>query len=193
MCAQCGKQFRRYAGNVKSEKSYCSRDCMEESRAAIKLVKICKQCGKPFAIYASSVESSNASGNFCSTKCYHESMTIDGERTYAGFAAAKKRNFDGKQFCAVCGTTKNIHIHHIIPNRLTHDHSKGNLIPLCAKHHAAIEPATRNFIASMNGDIKMAGTLLKIVLRDRQFRTYSILCALTENRGENRWVDRKRK
>nr|DAM25456.1 MAG TPA: NinG protein [Caudoviricetes sp.] len=184
VCAHCGEQFQRYSANVKSKNNYCSRDCMEKSKAAKKIRETCKWCGKVFYVYASSIETSNAAGKFCSTKCYHKSMTIDGERTYAGFQTSKKLNFKGKQFCAVCGGTRNIHIHHIIPNRLTHDQSKTNLIPLCAKHHPQIEAVTREFIAAMDGDIETAGTLLKTALRDRQFQTYSMLVALSNPRGQ---------
>lgn len=175
ICTHCGKKFQRYAANAKSQNSYCSRDCMEKSRTAEKIKNTCKWCGKPFSVYASSIAASNASGKFCSTKCYHESMTIDGERTYAGFRTSKRINFKGKQFCAVCGTTKNIHIHHIVPNRLTHDQGKDNLIPLCAVHHPMIEAVTREFISSMDGEIEVASELLKIALRDRQIQTYSML------------------
>jgi hypothetical protein len=104
-------------------------------------------------------------------------MTLDKERNYRGFRLAKERYFSTKQFCAICGTTENINIHHIVPNRITHDQSKENLIPICAKHHPQIERATKTFIDAMGGDIERAGELLKIVLRDRQFRTYAMIKA----------------
>lgn len=65
----------------------------------------------------------------------------------------------------------------IVPNRITHDQSKENLIPICAKHHPQIERAAKTFIDAMGGDIERAGELLKIVLRDRQFRTYAMIKA----------------
>jgi hypothetical protein len=45
----------------------------------------------------------------------------------------------GFPFCAVCGTTKRLQVHHIIPFRLTQDNSKANLVPLCVTHHRWIE------------------------------------------------------
>lgn len=175
ICGNCGKEFGRYASNVKGKTNFCSRACMEESRKGEVRSQKCEYCGKPFTVYASAVEKTNAAGRFCSKVCYHKSMTIDEERVYTGFEVAKKKYFRGAQFCAVCGTTKRINIHHIIPNRLTHDQSRENLIPLCAAHHPMIEAATRDFISAMDGDVEKAGELLRLALRDRQFQTLAMI------------------
>lgn len=182
VCRNCGVSFRRYAGNVRSNAHYCSKKCFEESRKTQKLQTKCEFCGAGFEVYVSSVRSSNAAGRFCSTQCYHESMTLDKERNYRGFREAKRKHFNGVQFCAICGATKNINIHHIVPNRITHDQSAKNLIPLCNKHHPQIEKATRAFIDAMDGEIEMAGELLNLALRERQMQTFAMLKTLASKK-----------
>ena len=61
MCDYCGKEFERYASNIKpNRKHYCSKECMQESKKAAKEKRICKTCGKEFEVYASVLKSSNA-------------------------------------------------------------------------------------------------------------------------------------
>lgn len=82
MCDYCGKEFERYASNIKpNRKHYCSKECMQESKKAVKEKRICKTCGKEFEVYASVLKSSNASGNFCSRECYYQDLEkIKGEQ-----------------------------------------------------------------------------------------------------------------
>ena len=232
MCDYCGKEFERYASNIKpNRKHYCSKECMQESKKAVKEKRICKTCGKEFEVYASVLKSSNASGNFCSRECYYQDLEkikgeqnpkykrdccicpncgkefyqipskikayqnvfccrkckddfmgfyIGGDKNHlwkggakayrGGFKKVKRQNFSGTQFCAVCGTTKDIHIHHIIPYRLTEDNSVDNLIPLCRKHHKKMESMTLPFI-EMCEDKEIAKKYLNILFRSIQFDT----------------------
>ena len=139
-CAYCGKQMQIYASAVR-KRNYCNKECRDKQYAKVRESRTCLQCGKSFTVLTSVIEKSNASGRFCSTTCYWESMKKPHAK-YPGFRKAKKQFFAGKQFCAICGTTKNIQIHHIIPNRLTQDQRKINLLPLCPKHHNRIERFT---------------------------------------------------
>jgi len=41
-----------------------------------------------------------------------------------------------------CNETKNLHVHHIVPHRISEDNSLDNLITLCPKHHRIIESQT---------------------------------------------------
>lgn len=132
-CKNCGEK-------VKSAKAiFCSVKCKSEYAREDRK---CKTCGQTFSVTRSSISSnSNASGNFCSRKCY-EKYLCNGERT-TGRGSQWKRTRDeviaAFPFCAKCGTTKNLQVHHITPFRLTHDNSKDNLVPLCVKHHKEIE------------------------------------------------------
>jgi len=200
-----------------------------------KVNRICKTCQKTFKVYKSSLEKSNASGNFCSRKCYNIHLTtLKGEKNKlynridskcdfckkeikiipAKFKAYKKHfcsnecrynfhigryaqeknpfwkgghiksrgNFNTikslffkkKQFCAICGTFKSIHIHHIIPYRCTKDNSKSNLIPLCRKHHRIIEVLTWDIVKTKS-KFEDVSFILGGILRDRQIQTFYVL------------------
>ena len=187
ICDNCGKQFKRFKGNIKSIlNNYCSRKCMIEHKKADVLHRICKNCGREFDIYKSSIEKTNASGNYCCRECYNEDMTLDKERVYTGFAKSKRENFGKKQFCAICGTTKKIHIHHIMPNRITHDQSKENLIPLCATCHIKIERLTRDILKAFEGEHEKAEPLLRLVLRQRQFETSLVIKEILNGNSKNK-------
>ena len=132
-CKNCGEK-------VKSAKAiFCSVGCKSEHA---RQDRQCKTCGQTFSLLRSSIgKSTNASGNFCSRKCYNKYL-CNGEKT-TGRGSQWKR-IRGEvisefPFCAKCGTTKNLQVHHITPFRLTRDNSKENLVPLCAKHHKEIE------------------------------------------------------
>lgn len=68
-------------------------------------------------------------------------------------------------------TTKKIQIHHIIPYRLTQDNSRENLIPLCVKHHKAIEYIGLDLLKS-DTDYERVKFLFNTILRERQLITY---------------------
>jgi hypothetical protein len=114
-----------------------------------RLQSICKSCGKTFH-YHKSV----SKGLFCSPKCFGE-----GNRGYANvnYIGAGKYNRGSnwnnirkdirardKYVCMKCGMSNEecllefgceLHIHHIVPYRLTKDNSSNNLISLCPVCH----------------------------------------------------------
>lgn len=175
-CDYCGKTFMRYAGNVKNTTKvhFCDRTCKNAYYKAEQVERECKNCGKKFRVYKSVLNDSNASGNYCSSKCYWESMKKD-SLVYNGFKEAKKKYFSKPQVCAVCGTPKKIQIHHIIPNRLTQDQRKQNLIPLCPLHHNRIERMTAELHILFADDYDLELMLLNNILRTRQLETYCYL------------------
>lgn len=176
-CEYCGTVFNRAKSNCKQcRHHFCSKDCFVRYNERPKAERICKYCGKVFSVYKSALENTNATGNYCSRECYYKSMEIAGASYYrADFGRVKKRYFSGVQFCALCGTTKNIHIHHIIPFRLTEDNCKDNLIPLCSKHHIQFERASRPFIKMMDSDLELAKLMLNNILQERQMATHTIV------------------
>lgn len=187
ICDNCGKKFKRFKGNIKAiHNNYCSRECMLEHRKGEKLKRVCKNCGKEFEIYKSWIAKTNASGNYCCWQCYSEAQTLDKERVYTGFAKAKRKHFNKKQFCAICGTTKKIHIHHIMPNRISHDQNKENLIPLCASCHPKIERVTRDFLKAFDGEYEKAEPLLRMILRQRQYATSLVIKEILNGNSKNK-------
>lgn len=165
ICKQCGKEFEIYAsaltGKTNSSGNYCSRKCYNEAQRTFtgeknnhysSVTVHCANCGKEIKKTPSRLRTyKNA---FCSLKCkseYHHNY-IDGDKNcnwkggyshYRGedFERIKSEYFTDKR-CAICGTKEKIHIHHIIPYRLTHDNSPRNLIPLCIRHHKWFESLT---------------------------------------------------
>ncbi len=133
-CKLCGESFRASTGQT-----YCSVECRSKDA---RVERECKCCGVSFQVFKSAINgNTNASGNFCTRACY-EKYLCNGERT-TGRGSQWKRTRDeviaAFPFCAKCGTTKNLQVHHITPFRLTHDNSKKNLVPLCVKHHKEVE------------------------------------------------------
>lgn len=144
VCAQCGENF--YPRRSENRK-YCSVQCFNNKIKAEKLKRVCKQCGEVFEIYAS-VLKTNASGNFCSRGCYEEWMS---DADYTGGRGSRWKRIrrgviKATPFCALCGATNRLEVHHIAPYRLTMDNSKENLIPLCKKCHTKFEYITRDVI-----------------------------------------------
>jgi hypothetical protein len=87
------------------------------------------------------VRAKNSSGLFCSRFCYEEFLGAGSKTTSRGrgWALARKEALRENPFCALCGTMEKLHVHHIIPFRISRDNSQKNLIPLCRSHHKRVE------------------------------------------------------
>lgn len=181
-CHQCGKLFKRSASNVSARMNFCNMQCLREYQKTLHEDRLCLNCGKKFSVISSTIKSSNAMGKFCCKECYHKYMEKEDWEGYrADFKRLKKKYFKGIQFCAICGTTKKIHIHHIIPFKITQDNRKKNLIPLCSRHHVQIEHISRDFIECME-DKETALDMINNILRTRQLATWAVLNGLYEER-----------
>lgn len=168
------KDIKPYERNAKKHDERQIKNVKSMKKRIGKIPVKCDYCGKKFRVYKSVLNDSNASGNYCSSKCYWESMKKD-SLVYKGFKEAKKKYFSKPQVCAVCGTPKKIQIHHIIPNRLTQDQRKQNLIPLCPLHHNRIERMTAELHILFADDYDLELMLLNNILRTRQLETYCYL------------------
>lgn len=173
ICDCCGKTFTKYKSDLKSKKHFCSVECKREYEKQNRVERTCKECGRIFQIPKSVISGkTNASANFCCRECYDKYLSdFNRTDTYRGFKQAKRKYFSGKQFCAICGTTEKIQIHHIIPYRLTQDNSRENLIPLCVKHHKAVEYIGLDLLKA-DTDYERVKFLFNTILRERQHITY---------------------
>ena len=162
-CKGCKKQIRKSLNQ-----NYCTSSCRSINNRE---ERECKKCNKPFTILKSALKT-NASGNFCSRHCYELFLCKSGRTTGRGSQWKKIRDqvVVAFPFCAVCGTTKKLQVHHIIPFRLTHDNSKENLIPLCVTHHKAVE---YSFVKTEHEeiDIQTQSIFWRATLRARQILT----------------------
>ena len=170
-CKNCDNKIEAY-----KKWDYCSKECSHKEKIE---KRKCKECDCEFEILKSKLKSSNTSGNFCSRKCY-ENYLCDTDRTTGRGSQWKKiRNIAIKKapFCAICGTTKNLQVHHIIPFRYTNDNSQSNLIPLCIKHHKKVEIIT-NDILKVHRDFKISKLIISSMLKENQLATFAKIKAV---------------
>lgn len=198
-CLTCGKKFFVYKSSIEKSNTsgnYCCRDCYNEHLRTLvgdkspsykSSVIECCFCGKPVITNPYRMKTYNR--RFCSIECKTNFYSGEnapnwkgGYRSYRGnFEIIKKECFGKTNFCALCGTTKNIHIHHIIPYRLTEDNSLDNLIPLCSSHHKIFESASLQFIEMMEDDYEAAKWYLNNILRTRQNATRIVIKEVAKN------------
>lgn len=167
-CINCSVRFWAYKSNVRNKK-YCSVACKSKySRAD----RVCKNCDKSFTICKSLIEQSNATGNYCSRSCYVAKMTTGLTKNKNGFRTISDRIRKTNPMCALCGTKKAIHIHHIEPYRYTQNNNLENLIPLCNSHHKVVENQTEQLLKI---DVQeRVFSIIGNILRDRQQLTASV-------------------
>jgi hypothetical protein len=170
-CARCGITFRTNGhANKRANRRFCSRACREEP----KLHRICKECGIEFDVLPSVLSGkTNASANFCCRPCYMNwlcRLNPNPSRGY-GWHEIRRQARRAAPFCAYCGTTTRLDVHHIIPYRLTADNAHDNLIPLCRKHHKAVEMDFLEMERVVANDLGAAKQVLGAELRARQAET----------------------
>lgn len=195
-CKTCKGAFYVYKSSLEKSNSsgnFCCRICYntylktrtgEKHNRYNKIDLECNQCLKPIKVIPAKIKEYPT--HFCSKKCkfdYHsENYSGANNPSWKGghierrgnFNSVKRNNFKFPQFCALCGTSKNTHIHHIIPFRFTQDNSLNNLIPLCVKHHRLIEVLTYR-IKDTGVDFKYIGLFINNILRQKQMETFTIL------------------
>lgn len=160
-CQYCQKRYRGRALR------FCSLACRRQHQADMRLNRKCVECGAAFSV-APSVLNTNATARFCSRPCYHKFLCRTERTTGRGsqWAVARNEAVRVAPFCAICGTTKTLQVHHAVPFRLTRDNSQGNLVPLCVRHHRWVE--TMFVETERHGVPPEARLLWMSMLRERQ-------------------------
>lgn len=205
VCETCGKDFKVFLSAITGTNAtgrFCSRPCYTEFKKTLtgqkshmynKVDTQCSYCGVQIQVIPARMDAYES--HYCSNDCRHKAHV----GAYAGaknpnwrgghikrkgnFATVKSIHFPGVKFCAFCGTTKKIHIHHIIPYRYTQDNSLTNLIPLCVSHHRVVELLTWDILeSSEDTDYEYAKELLNNILRSIQFVTYQNIKKIIEAR-----------
>lgn len=75
-----------------------------------------------------------------------------------------------------------LHVHHIVPYRLTHDNDNANLIPLCPKCHKNVELVS---VGAMNDSGVNPLEIMPVIaamLRYRQYATAQLIKRITNER-----------
>lgn len=192
ICKHCNKEFEILKCKLKTNASgnFCCRECYnkylktltgEKNKNYNRIIYNCDYCGKELKIIPAKFK--DREKHFCNKDCrskYHIGKFANekngnwrgGHKNRKGdFEAVKKKNFKNKQVCAICGSTKKIHIHHIIPFRYTEDNSLNNLIPLCNSCHRKVEIITWDLLDSANwGNFELLKILLNSTLREMQLK-----------------------
>ena len=182
-CCFCGKETLKYKSSIKGGKNFCDLQCMRNYEKTLTQKRKCHYCGKEFYVYKSALRTPNTNGKYCSRDCCDKAKIMPYKEYDRGnFEEVKAKYFSYPQFCAICGTTKNIHIHHIIPYRLTQDNSPSNLVPLCIKHHPEYEKASLGFIELMKDDYETAKVMLNNMWRAKQRVTMQVIRRILSER-----------
>lgn len=195
-CKTCSKTFLIYKSILKSSNAsgnFCSRPCYNtylktrvgEKHNRYSQVELeCDNCETRIRVIPAKIKEHNH--HFCSRECKHKFHIgkFVGEKNSnwqgghinrrGNFESVKSNHFKPPQFCALCGTTKKIHIHHIIPFRFTQDNSLSNLIPLCVKHHRLVEILTYNIIET-GVNLETMKIYLNNIFRQKQIETHIII------------------
>lgn len=135
-CRHCGTDF---PAPPSSRQRFCSRACRH---AAQSVERTCATCGGSFRIAQSVLsDRTNSSGRFCSRSCYERHLCRTPRVNGRGsrWKTIRRAALGQTPFCACCGKTQHLQVHHIIPFRLTRDNSPTNLIPLCRACHKRVE------------------------------------------------------
>jgi len=141
ICENCDEQFRPSSSSNPSK--YCSEKCFgEDNRVELDTV-YCKNCGDSFETYPfQDVE-------FCSKSCstsrefhWNWSGGNDNVRNTAEYREWKSSVHDRFNSCNSCGSTENLHAHHIVP--ISEDESLAtdvnNGVLLCGDCHSKQHP-----------------------------------------------------
>lgn len=178
-CFNCGTDIPdRASQRTKSGERFCSVACRT---AFTSIARTCKHCGSSFSVWRSKISGkTNASANFCSRPCYEKWLCRTDRVTGRGsqWRRIRKEAIRRNPFCAICGTRRNLQVHHIVPFRLSFDNSQENLIPLCRKHHRYIETIFCEIEDDIDGDWETAKMILGCSIRERQEATRMVLLAL---------------
>ena len=211
-CQYCRSEFEVYPAKISehtnSSGNFCSRNCYslhlkrltgKLSNRYSKIELKCDQCESPILTIPSKMK--DRKSHFCSNKCRYEFHKgkysgsnngnwrggFDGYRG-TDWREARKLALKTQMFCAICGTMKNLHVHHIVPYRLCKSNDRDNLITLCPSHHMFIERLTDSIVALGNEDnesfdYKYTKFLLNTILRSRQIETFAHIRNLIRDLG----------
>ncbi len=199
-CNYCGDKFRYLKCKSKSNSSgnYCKRECYnnhlktivgENHRDYKRVDKMCAYCKEKIKIIPARADKNNCCSIECKIELHRGMFAGDKNGNWRGghkkrkgnFEQVKNKHFKGIKFCSLCGTSKKIDIHHVVPFRYTEDNSLKNLIPLCRSCHRKVEIITWQLI-----DTGIEHSALKIlmnsILRQMQAINYTKLRKLKNER-----------
>lgn len=154
-CKNCGVEFIEHKNSYNRRNgngTFCSLECKSDHGT---VEKDCKICGETFSAKKALVE--NNKGKYCSRGCYYIAETKEGTniRDTQEYNEWRKSVKNRDECCVECGSTENLHAHHIIP--VSEDKDKATDISngeaLCDSCHANKHPEISNLILSANRNV----------------------------------------
>lgn len=169
-CIRCEKEM--WVHKYNTVKKFCSRDCFaNHKRIYDKVLKQCKQCSKTFVW--NDRPRSNSKGVYCSLECrnlgYANVASIGDvtERRSRWRSVRKAFIKKGNDFCALCGIREaRLHVHHVIPYKVSYDNTDNNLVTVCPKCHARCEKSSRNILKLEGEHRKLAVLIFQADMQD---------------------------
>lgn len=163
LCVKCNTKF--YVPKKLLNQRFCSPSCYLSSRwgKSHKVEKTCVICSTVFVAYTSD---NNAT---CGKRCSSEWKSINqrGEKSHfwrGGINAPYHKEWKqirrvalerDKHQCTICGKTKGLSVHHIVPYRYSQSHDIDNLTTLCRVCHGTeevkVNAATRKGLEAGRG------------------------------------------
>lgn len=150
VCECCGKEFEvKESVKNKGYARFCSWECRtnilvgKEHPSFTGSEEVCLNCGKSFLVKKS--QKDKGAGKYCSLECKYEADRIfeqNGGKFYslAIWREIRKKCYErDNNSCTQCGSSENLHAHHIIPRRAGGVDELENLVTLCAKCHGKIK------------------------------------------------------
>jgi hypothetical protein len=138
VCAHCGTTFFTSRTAAARAKNHCCSRVCRNALAAV--YRVCGFCGCSFRVARSVLSGkTNSSANYCSTTCYHDAMARPDAAGARGsrWRAIQREALRRHPWCARCGETDRLEVHHMIPWRVTRDNTQENLVVLCHSCHLA--------------------------------------------------------
>jgi len=196
-CKQCGEFFyaRRAALlHTNASGNFCSRPCYNAwqrkqtgslSPSYRKIDTTCDECGTLISVTPSKMKI--YVHHFCSPSCrsrYTGRSLRRGRTPYgAAWKEARATALRTQRVCAFCATTHGLHVHHIVPWRLSLSHAQSNLIPLCCKHHMCVERYT-DTVLKEGVDATQFFEIFGNILRSAQLVSLAVLSDIAKNNNK---------
>lgn len=181
-CQRCSGRINGAKGLAVMAELFPPRPKVTKPRESRRINRVCKMCAGSFTLPQSALSGkTNSSGNFCCRPCYNHWLRQTGGRRsrMKGWPAARAEAIRRAPFCALCGSRKRLHVHHVIAWRVTNDDAQDNLVPLCVRHHRPVEGMFLDVEKVFAGEnLNLAKLALMSQLREQQDATRMKLAGL---------------
>lgn len=153
-CEYCGESFEAYAHQRrKGFAKFCGYACFSNSRRVPRDVIDCEGCGEPIQTWR---RGGTSVKTFCSRACMVEcrrrrKVAREGARPKE-YEALRRKLLAEQPWCADCGATKNLLVHHKIRSRERPDllMDLNNLVVLCKGCHTAVHARAGHMFGRTN-------------------------------------------